>query len=164
MPKLIKLSFTILSILLAFFVIDPALAGSPLDGYTFENFDGENPQSDGLLPTAHGPKCPDGSPNCGNYTLNDMVGLVLKISEFILGLVGSLALLAFVYGGIMWIISAGNAERVDIGKKAIIGAVVGLAIVFTSFMIIQLVYSALGIPRADKGEWSVSSWTSGWSK
>lgn len=80
------------------------------------------------------------------------------IANFILGLVGSLALLAFVAGGLMMMLSAGNAEWVTRGKQAIIGAVIGLVIVFTSYMIIQLVFSALGIPAAQNGAWSVSSW------
>ncbi len=83
--------------------------------------------------------------NCGNYTLNDMARTALKISNFILGIVGSLALLAFVAGGLMMMLSAGNAEWVTRGKQTIIGAVVGLAIVFTSYMIIQLVYGSLGL-------------------
>lgn len=120
-----------------------------------------------LLPPPTGSNtagCPDGTTNCGNYTLNDMLSVVLKISEFILGLVGSLALLALVVGGLMWILSAGNAEIVTRGKQTIIGAVVGLAIVFTSYMIIQLVFTALNIPKTDKGEWAISNWTSPWSK
>jgi hypothetical protein len=94
----------------------------------------------------------------GNCQLNDFVQIALNVSEIILGLVGSLALLAFIVGGVMWMISAGNAEMVTRGKNTIIGAVVGLAIVFTSFMIIQLVYSALGIEKAAGGKWAVSSW------
>jgi hypothetical protein len=114
-----------------------------------------------LLPAPNGPKpdkgC-DGTTNCGNYTLNDLMKIALTISQFILGIVGSLALLAFVAGGLMWLLSAGNPEWVTRGKQAIIGAVVGLAIVFTSFMIIQLVYSALGIEKAAGGKWAASDW------
>ena len=111
-----------------------------------------------LLPAeSNRSNCPDSS-NCGGYTLNDMVRVVLIISEFILGLVGSLALLAFIAGGLMWLLSSGKAELVTRGKQTIIGAVVGLAIVFTSFMIIQLVYSALGIEQAAEGRWAVSTW------
>ncbi|KKR91879.1 MAG: hypothetical protein UU95_C0031G0002 [Parcubacteria group bacterium GW2011_GWC2_42_12] len=100
----------------------------------------------------------------GNYELNDFTRIAIVISNIILGLVGSLALLAFIVGGLMWLLSGGKAELVERGKQTIIGAVVGLAIVFTSFMIIQLVFTALNIPKTDKGEWSTSGWTSGWPK
>ncbi len=114
--------------------------------------------AEGLLPAQTGGACPAGTTNCGNYTLNDMAGTAIKISQFILGIVGSLALLAFVAGGVMWMLSGGNPEWVTRGKQTIIGAVVGLAIVFTSFMIIQLVFTSLGIEAAAGGKWSVSSW------
>lgn len=81
----------------------------------------------------------------GKCELNDFMQIALNVSELILGLVGSLSLLAFVVGGVMWMLSAGNAEMVTRGKNTIIGAVIGLVIVFTSFMIIQLVYKSLGL-------------------
>jgi len=113
-----------------------------------------------ILPNPTGPgaeKCPAGT-NCGNYTLNDMARTAITISEFILGIVGSLALLAFVAGGLMWMLSAGNPEWVTRGKQTILGAVIGLVIVFTSYMIIQLVYTALDIKKAEGGKWSTSNW------
>ena len=103
----------------------------------------------GLLPAQTGNSpCPTGTAsttNCGNYSLNNMVSVAVNIATLILKVVGSLALLAFVAGGMMWMLSAGNPEWVTRGKQTIIGAVIGLAIVFTSYMIIQLVYSSLGI-------------------
>lgn len=101
---------------------------------------------------------------CGNYSLNDMVSVAVKVSQLILSIVGSLALLAFVAGGLMWMLSAGNTEWVTRGKQTIIGAVIGLAVVFTSYMIIQLVFTSLGIDAAKRGEWSNISapWNNFW--
>lgn len=114
--------------------------------------------ADGLLPdqesgTATRPSDYTGS-NSGNYSLNDMTGVIIKVANLILGLVGSLALLAFVAGGLMMMLSAGNPEWVTRGKQTLIGATVGLAIVFTSYMIIQLVFTSLGI----SGSWYSSDW------
>ena len=121
--------------------------------------------AEGLLPERTGPECPDKSSNCGNYTLNDMARTAITISEFILGIVGSLALLAFVAGGLMWMLSAGNPEWVTRGKQTILGAVIGLVVVFTSYMIIQLVYTALGIDAATKGgAWSTFTGKNDWFK
>lgn len=80
--------------------------------------------------------------NCriyGDCEVNDFVQLGINISNFILGIVGSLALLMFVYGGLMWIISAGSSERVETGKSAIKNAVIGLILVFGSWLIINVV-------------------------
>jgi len=121
--------------------------------------------AEGLLPERTGPECPDKSSNCGNYTLNDMARTAITISELILGIVGSLALLAFVAGGLMWMLSAGNPEWVTRGKQTILGAVIGLVVVFTSYMIIQLVYTALGIDAATKGgAWSTFTGKNDWFK
>ena len=93
----------------------------------------------------------------GSCSLNDFVRLFANVSQWILGIVGSLALLMFIYGGLMFIISSGNSEKVTKAKEIIIGAVIGLVIVFTSYMIIQFTIDALGI-EIKKGGWAVTSW------
>ncbi len=99
----------------------------------------------GLLPSETGGKCPTGAVNCGNYTLNDGVQLIVNVMQWILGIVGSLTLLMFVVGGFMFLISGGNAQTVEKGKKILIGSVVGLAIVFGSYMIVKFSMTALGL-------------------
>jgi hypothetical protein len=94
----------------------------------------------------------------GDYTLNDFIQLAVNISKWLLGITGSLALLAFIYGGVVFLISAGNTEMVAKGKKIIIGAVIGLVIVFASYTIIQFTMDALGIEKAEGGKWSTSNW------
>jgi len=91
----------------------------------------------------------------GTCELNDFTRVAVNISKIILGIVGSLALLAFVAGGLMMMLSAGNPEWVTRGKQTLIGAVVGLVIVFTSYAIIQLVFTSLGIEAAAGGNWSI---------
>lgn len=86
---------------------------------------------------------------CGNYQVNDFLLLGVRISKIILGLVGALALLAFVVGGTMFLVSAGNKNLVDMGKSTIIGAVIGLVVVFASYTIIYFTASALGVAGVD---------------
>ncbi len=81
----------------------------------------------------------------GNYQLNDVVILIITASNLILRFVGSLALLFFIYGGIMFLISSGNTEQVTKAKGIVKAAVIGLIIVFASFLIISFVLRALGI-------------------
>jgi hypothetical protein len=88
---------------------------------------------------------PDGGKKAtGDYTLNDMVSILPIYANRFLGIAGSLALLAFIYGGVMFLISAGNTERVTKARTIIIGAVIGLIIVFASFMIINFIITGLG--------------------
>ena len=81
----------------------------------------------------------------GNYELNDMVLLIIRASDLILRFVGSLALLFFIYGGIMFLLSSGNKEQVSKASGIIKAAVIGLIIVFASFIIISFALRAMGI-------------------
>ncbi|MCK5320910.1 hypothetical protein KAJ61_06010, partial [Candidatus Parcubacteria bacterium] len=94
---------------------------------------------------------------CGEYEVNDFVALGVHISQIILGIVGSLALLAFVVGGVMFLASGGNKNLVDRGKATIIGAVIGLVVVFASYTIISFAASAMGIDINAKNIFN-SSW------
>ncbi|MEA1962635.1 MAG: hypothetical protein U9M94_00155 [Patescibacteria group bacterium] len=82
---------------------------------------------------------------CGEYEVNDFFALGVRVSNIILGIVGSLALLAFVVGGVMFLASAGNKNLVDRGKATIIGAVIGLLVVFASYTIISFAADAMGV-------------------
>lgn len=81
----------------------------------------------------------------GNYELNDILLVGIQVTRFILGIVGSLSLLFFVYGGVMFLISAGSSDKVQQAKTIIINATIGLIIVFTSYIIIEFAMSALGV-------------------
>ncbi|HKK54415.1 MAG TPA: pilin [Patescibacteria group bacterium] len=77
-----------------------------------------------------------------NPTVNTLVGRVITA---VLGVVGSLALLMFVYGGITWMTSSGSPEKVKKGKDIIIWSVIGLAIIFFSYALVNFViYDIIG--------------------
>ena len=86
---------------------------------------------------------------CGDYELNDLVGIFIKVAQWILGIVGSLALLFFIYGGVMFLISGGSSEKVSKAKEILTGAVLGVVIVLTSYMIIGFVLKSLGYTSTD---------------
>lgn len=81
----------------------------------------------------------------GNYSLDHVRNYLIYLIFIILSLVGSLSLLAFVYGGVTFLISAGNPETVKKGIEILKAAVVGLLIVFTSVLIVNLFFGGLGI-------------------
>jgi len=72
----------------------------------------------------------------------DFLGNIIK---FLLGLVGSLALIAIIWGGIVYITSIGDDSRIKHAKSVITWAVVGLAVVILAYTIIQTVIEALKI-------------------
>jgi hypothetical protein len=109
----------------------------------------------GILPsqTGSGNSTSCGSPNgCGNYSLNDMLALGVNVANWILGVVGALALLFFVYGGFVFILSGGSEEKVREGKTVLMNAIIGLVIVFASYLIVQFVaQNLLGIKGVGAG-------------
>lgn len=87
----------------------------------------------------------DGKYRQGSYQLSDVLVLIIRASDLILRFVGSLALLFFIYGGLMFLLSSGNKEQVSKAKGIVKAAVIGLIIVFTSFIIISFALRALGV-------------------
>lgn len=87
-------------------------------------------------------------PKCihvGDCQIADAVNTVLSVAEFIFGIAGSLALLMFMYGGFVWVTSAGSSDRVGKGKKIIQQAVLGLLIVFLAAALVQFALKAFDI-------------------
>jgi hypothetical protein len=84
-------------------------------------------------------KCPENkvcleNPLGGNYEFTDIAGTIIK---GLMGIIGSLTLLMFVWGGFQWLTSAGNAEKVEAGSKTMIWAVIGVLLVFSSYFLIS---------------------------
>jgi hypothetical protein len=72
--------------------------------------------------------------------------LIGKVIVAALGVVGSLALLMFIYGGFIWMTAAGNQEMVTRGRNVLIWATIGLIIIFSSYAIVKFVFQGVGAP------------------
>ncbi len=75
-----------------------------------------------------------------NITPEIVIGNVIKA---VLGIVGALALLMFVYGGLLWMTAAGAPERVTKGKDTLMWAALGLVIIFASYVLVKFVIDSL---------------------
>ena len=75
--------------------------------------------------------------------INDPRIIIGNVVNAVLGLVGSLALAVFIYGGLNWVTSAGNEEKVKKGRDMIIWASFGLAVIFASYTLVGFVLDAL---------------------
>jgi len=52
----------------------------------------------------------------------------------------------FIYGGIIWMTSSGNAEQVTKGKNIVIWATIGLVVIFSAYALVSFVLTkALGV-------------------
>ena len=119
MKKKLKVSFIIVSLALTLFTANYCLAVSSV-------VDTSNPGY-----------------SEGNYTLNNVRDYVIYLMQLILGLVGTLSLLMFVYGGLTFLLSAGNSNSVKKGMEILKASVVGLLLVFSSVLIIQLFFGGI---------------------
>ena len=75
--------------------------------------------------------------------VNDPREIVGNVIKAILGIVGSLALAIFIFGGFTWITSAGNDEKIKKGKDMITWATFGLVVIFLSYALVTFVITAV---------------------
>jgi len=80
----------------------------------------------------------------GSCDLDVGFQIFIDASKWLLGIVGSVALLFFVYGGFMWLTSGGKPDAIDKGKKIMIGTITGIVIVFCAWLVVNFVLSSLG--------------------
>ncbi len=76
----------------------------------------------------------------GETDVRVIIGRVIK---GILGLIGSLAFLMFIYGGMLWMTSAGNADRVKKGQSILVWTVLGLGVIFSSYAAVNAILNSL---------------------
>lgn len=69
--------------------------------------------------------------------------LVSRVIKAFLGIVGIIALVLFLYGGILWLTSAGNSSKVEEGRNVFVWAVLGLVVIFSSYVIVNFVFDRL---------------------
>ncbi len=70
----------------------------------------------------------------------DIPTLVSYMVRGLMGISGAIALLMLVWGGITWMTSSGNADRVKKGRDTIVWAIFGLAAIFMSYAIINFLF------------------------
>lgn len=87
---------------------------------------------------ARAAKC-DGCPE----NLFGETGVFKKITNTILYIVGIIAVIMLIIGGIKYVISGGDAKKVTDAKNTVLYAIIGLIICFLAFAIVNFVISAL---------------------
>jgi hypothetical protein len=94
----------------------------------------------------------DSNKSVGTVSLTDPLGLpkdqpiptlLGKIINSVLGIIGSLALVMFIYGGATWMLSVGNQEQVTKGKNILIWATAGIVVIFTAYALVRFVLTTV---------------------
>ncbi|NQV00464.1 MAG: hypothetical protein HQ538_07025 [Parcubacteria group bacterium] len=74
---------------------------------------------------------------------DDIAEIIIRIVRYVVGLVGIILFVMLVYGGVMYMTSAGNEEQIGKAKKVLTYAIIGIIIVAFSFLITEFIVSAL---------------------
>ncbi len=75
-----------------------------------------------------------------NETGNETVAtIVIKVINWLLGILAALAVLVLIIAGIMYILSGGDEGKVETAKTWIIYAIIGLIIALLGYVIINIV-------------------------
>lgn len=69
--------------------------------------------------------------------------LIGKIINAIMGLIGSITLLMFIYGGFTWMTSAGNQDKIKKGRDILVWAAIGLFVIFSSYALVNLIINSI---------------------
>ncbi|MFZ4631640.1 MAG: pilin [Patescibacteria group bacterium] len=75
--------------------------------------------------------------------VSSVQGLASNIINAIFGMIGSLALLMIIYGGLTWMTSGGNAENIKKGRDTVIWATIGLAFIFLSYALASVLIKTI---------------------
>ncbi len=85
-----------------------------------------------------------GVPPPSGTAQGDLAQVILRIINYVLAIVGVVALAYLVYGGFMYITSAGNEDRVEAAKQIIINAVIGIVVIGVAAAIVNFVIRGVG--------------------
>ena len=77
------------------------------------------------------------------YSIADLVNRILPIVYSVVGI----ALFGlFIYGGVTWLMSAGDPDKVRKAQDVMLNAVIGVAIVIFAYLMTKIVGGILGMP------------------
>ena len=91
-----------------------------------------------LLVTAANPCTIEGL-RANNNEFNTLPKCINQIYVWSLGIAALLALLMTVFGGYAYMTASGNAEQAEKGKEYIWGAAIGLALLFSAYLLLRII-------------------------
>lgn len=70
-------------------------------------------------------------------------GAVLNATNWILGFVGMIAVLMIIWGGVVYLTSAGDEDKARTGKKTLTYAVIGLVIAGIAYALVNVIITTI---------------------
>lgn len=79
-----------------------------------------------------------------NYTLDELVGAGVNMSNIIFGFTGSLMLMFIAYGGYQMLTSMGNAEAIQKARKTLTAAFIGFILIVAATILVRFAGELIG--------------------
>lgn len=110
------------------------------------NIGGSNRDSDSNLSSGgSGLLIPTGNVEISSSISKKTFGeTLLSMVNYFTGFLGFLATLAFLYAGVLWVVSGGNDESITKAKKIMTYATLGIVVVLLSFSIVSFITNSAG--------------------
>lgn len=104
-----------------------------------------HPQTPIITPTVTENKLttPSGFSGLNKLGETDIQKLIGRFIRIVIGVIGTIALLMFVYGGLLWMTSAGNAEKTKKAMDIILWSSLGVIVILASYAIVNFVFGLL---------------------
>jgi hypothetical protein len=125
-----------LSVIIIFFI---NLTTVSAQNTTQDNTGGTQTTQNNSAPCSSG-ACQLTNPLGSVSTPQAFIGIIINS---ILGLVGSIALLMFIYGGLTWMTSSGNPEKVKKGRDIILWSAIGLLVIFSAYGLTRFILATV---------------------
>lgn len=105
---------------------------------------------DSLEGGGSGLKIPTGEAQIsGDISKKPFGELLVDIVNYFVGFLGIIAVIVFIYAGVLWVVAGGNEEQVGKSKKMMIYASLGIIVVIMSYSIVSFLTGAAGGGCAD---------------
>ena len=79
-------------------------------------------------------------------------GIFRQITSTILYIVGIIAVIMLIWGGVRYVVSGGDAKKVTDAKNTVLYAIIGLIVAFLAFAIVNFVINALPSDKKDDNQ------------
>jgi TRAP-type C4-dicarboxylate transport system permease small subunit len=93
-----------------------------------------------MLALAASVKVPGLPKPLGQISLAQLTGRVIRAA---MGISGAVALIMFIWGGVQWMSSQGNAEKTKKAQNTLLWSVIGLIAIFGAYTLLNFVLGVL---------------------
>ena len=73
----------------------------------------------------------------GTTDFSQLIGRGINVA---MGVIGSIALVMFIYGGFLWMIPRGESDKAEKGRNILVWSSLGIVVIFASYALLQFIF------------------------